>query len=105
MIRNLLTALALMLALFAADPSGQLTGAAHAQSCLSQGDARQAVASGQAVPLSGLLGQIRAAVGGDILPSPQLCNVGGRLVYVVNVISNGQVTRVQVDAKSGRVNF
>ncbi len=100
-----MSSLALMLALFAADPTGQMTGTANAQACLSQGDVRQAVASGQAVPLSGLLGQIRAAVGGDILPSPQLCNVGGRLVYIVNVLSNGQVTRVQVDAQTGRVSF
>ncbi len=105
MIRKLLTALALGLALLAADPTGHMVVSANAQSCLSAADVRQAVASGQAIPLSSLASQIRATVGGDILPSPMLCDMGGRLVYIVNVLSDGQVTRLQVDAQTGSISY
>ena len=48
--------------------------------------------------------QIRKAAGGEILPPPQLCNVGGQLVYLVNVLDrDGQVTRLTVDAASGAI--
>jgi uncharacterized membrane protein YkoI len=72
---------------------------AMAQGCLSQGEARQAVASGEAVSLS----QIRAGIPGEVLAA-QLCRGGGGLVYVVNVLGEGgQVKRLQVDARSGAV--
>ena len=105
MIRKVLSALALGLALLATDPTGLITVPAAAQQCLSPGDVRQAVASGQAIALSSVLSQIRATVGGDILPSPMLCDVGGRLVYFVNVLSDGQVTRLQVDAQTGSISY
>jgi uncharacterized membrane protein YkoI len=62
---------------------------------------RAAVQGGQAIPLSSVLGQIRAT--GQVLSTPQLCNMGGRLVYLVNVLVNGQVTHLQVDAQSGSI--
>jgi hypothetical protein len=72
---------------------------AHAQGCLSQGEARQAVQSGQALSLS----QLRGGISGEVL-SAQLCRVGGALVYVVSVLGDGgQVKRLQVDARSGAV--
>jgi len=72
---------------------------ARAQGCLSQGEARSAVASGQAAPLSAFVGGLRSS--GDVVSS-QLCDRGGRLVYVVNVVNgNGQVSRVTIDARSG----
>jgi hypothetical protein len=77
---------------------------AYADGCLSPGEARAAAQSGQIVPLSRIIGQIRAAANGEILPPPQLCNVGGRYVYLVNVLTRGgQVTRLTVDASSGSI--
>jgi len=77
---------------------------AFADGCLSPGEARAAAQSGEIVPLSRIIGQIRAAADGEILPPPQLCNVGGRFVYLVNVLTRGgQVTRLTVDASSGSI--
>jgi uncharacterized membrane protein YkoI len=77
---------------------------AYAAGCLSARDARAAVQSGQASPLSKMLSRIRSAAGGEIVPPPQLCEQGGRLVYIVNVLSpGGQVTRLTVDAVSGSI--
>jgi uncharacterized membrane protein YkoI len=75
-----------------------------AQGCLSASEARAAAASGKVVPLSQLLGEIGAAAGGQVLPTPQLCSVGGRYVYLVNVLSSrNQVTRLTIDASSGAI--
>lgn len=82
--------------------SGDMT--AQAASCLSSRDARTAVQSGEAISLSKMIGRIRSATGGEIVPPPKLCNQGGRLIYVVNVLSpDGQVTKVTVDAASGSI--
>jgi len=64
-----------------------------AANCLSQGEAQQAVASGQAQPL----GAVAGSVGGEIVKA-QLCIEGGRYVYRLSVLANGQVTTVVVDA-------
>ncbi|MCP4381845.1 MAG: PepSY domain-containing protein [Hyphomicrobiales bacterium] len=77
---------------------------AHAAGCLSSRDARAAVQSGQALPLSKMLGRIRSTAGGEILPPPKLCDRGGRLVYMVNVLSpGGQVKKLTVDASNGSI--
>jgi hypothetical protein len=77
---------------------------ALAQGCLSSREARSAVQSGQAVSLSTMVKQIKAATGGEILPTPQLCNAGGRLVYMVKVLRpDGQVETLTVDAASGSI--
>jgi uncharacterized membrane protein YkoI len=77
---------------------------AVAADCLSSSEARSAAAAGQVVPLSQILGEIRAAARGDILPTPELCKAGGRFVYLVKVLSpGGQVTRLTVDAASGAI--
>lgn len=71
------------------------TPAARAQSCLSADAARNALQTGQVVPLSQLRGQIV----GEIVGMAQLCMSGGRYVYIVNVLSrSGQVTRLTLDA-------
>ncbi len=57
-----------------------------AAQCLSQAEARQAVASGQAAPL----GSMKAAAGGEIVKA-QLCIEGGRYVYRLSVVINGSV--------------
>jgi uncharacterized membrane protein YkoI len=71
-----------------------------AQSCYSTDQARSAVQAGQVQPLSNLVGQIQAVAPGQIVSS-QLCNVGGRWVYLVSVLVGGQVRQVQVDAATG----
>ncbi len=75
-----------------------------AADCLSAGEIRAAVKNGEAVPLSRVIGQIRAAAGGEILSSPQLCRVGGQLVYLVNVLgSDGQIQRLTIEARTGGI--
>jgi hypothetical protein len=102
MFRIILVYLALA-ALFLVSPLG-LTSSAFADGCLSPGEARAVAQSGEIVPLSRVIGQIRAAANGEILPPPQLCNIGGRYVYLVNVLTrDGQVTRLTVDASSGNI--
>ncbi|MEJ8473971.1 hypothetical protein V6575_07715 [Roseibium sp. H3510] len=54
--------------------------------CLSQGEARQAVASGKAASL----GSMKGAAGGEIVKA-QLCIEGGRYVYRLSVLVGGQV--------------
>lgn len=61
--------------------------------CLSQGQARQVVASGQAAPLGAVAGQ----AGGEIVKA-QLCQQGGGYVYVLSVLKGGKVTTVTVNA-------
>lgn len=104
MIRKTLSALSLAAALSLGGPAGIGAGPVAAQACLSQGDARAAVESGRAISLSSLLSQIRATVGGEVLSST-LCDYGGRLIYMVNVLSGGQVTRLTVDAQTGAISY
>jgi uncharacterized membrane protein YkoI len=102
MFRRILVFLALV-ALISINPFG-LAARAYADGCLSPSEARTVAQSGQIVPLSHVIGQIRAAANGEILPPPQLCNIGGRYVYLVNVLTrDGQVTRLTVDASSGNI--
>ena len=65
---------------------------AHA-ACLSQSQARQAVASGKAAPL----GSVAGRAGGEIVKA-QLCQRGGGYVYVLSVLKGGKVTKVTVNA-------
>ncbi|MEH0071960.1 hypothetical protein V6L77_19320 [Pannonibacter sp. Pt2-lr] len=51
------------------------------------------MASGQAQPL----GAVAGSAGGEIVKA-QLCIEGGRYVYRLSVLANGQVTTVVVDA-------
>jgi uncharacterized membrane protein YkoI len=77
---------------------------ALAQGCMSSKEARSAVQNGQAVSLSKMVKRIQQATGGEILPTPQLCNSGGQLVYVVKVLKpDGQVETLTVDAASGAI--
>lgn len=89
-LRSALTALALIAGLIIALPTF-----AQAQ-CLSQAEARAAVSSGQVLPL----GRVAGAVGGEIVRA-DLCREGGRLVYVLSVLSGGRVDTRVVDARSG----
>lgn len=61
--------------------------------CLSQGQARQVVASGQAASLGSVAGRVK----GEILKA-QLCQQGGGYVYVLSVKNGSKVTTVTVNA-------
>ncbi|MEM1045181.1 MAG: PepSY domain-containing protein [Pseudomonadota bacterium] len=75
------------------------TAGPAAANCLSGGQARAAVQSGEAAPLRAVAG----GVGGEVVKA-QLCRQGGRLVYVVGVLQrNGQVVRRVIDARTGQV--
>ncbi len=78
-------------------------GVMLAQGCLSWQQARAAVQSGLAIPLSQVIIRIRNATGGQVLPPPQLCSSGGRLVYLINVLTDNQVRSLTVDAASGSI--
>lgn len=88
------------IALFLTGGAPSIVPAAAVQ-CLSAAEVRAAVQGGQAIPLSSVLGQIRET--GQVLSSPQLCTIGGRLVYLVNVLADGRVTHLEVDAQSGSI--
>ena len=77
---------------------------ALAQGCLSAKETRSAVQDGQAVSLSKMVKRIQKATGGEILPTPELCREGGRLVYRVKVLrKDGSVETLSVDAASGSI--
>lgn len=77
---------------------------AHAQGCLSPREARQAVNSGKAAPLSRVTRNIKKRTGGGDIVGANLCRQGRGLVYIVTVLrSNGSATRVVADARSGRI--
>jgi hypothetical protein len=78
--------------------------AAQAAGCLSDGQTRQAVANGQALSLNTFLGAILAAVGGGQPAGARLCDGGGRLVWMVQVLTGGgQQQTVYCDALSGAI--
>lgn len=99
MITNSLKAIALGAALLLTGVTGNGPDRAAAQGCVSQGEARQAVQSGEASPFSAFSGGLRSQ--GQIVSSC-LAGGGGSYVYVVQlVLSNGAVTRLVIDARTG----
>jgi len=102
MFRNLALAAAIVVAL----PGAMVLvpGTGFAAGCLSSKEARSAVQNGEAVSLSKMVKRIQQATGGEILPTPQLCDMGGRLVYMVKVLRpDGSVETLTVDAASGSI--
>ncbi|GGB63250.1 hypothetical protein GCM10011316_38910 [Roseibium aquae] len=73
--------------------SAFLISTAAGAACLSQAEARAAVASGQARSLASVQGQ----AGGEIVKA-QLCLEGGRYVYRLSVLVNGKVTTKVISA-------
>jgi uncharacterized membrane protein YkoI len=70
--------------------------------CLSQKEARRAVANGGLIPLSMIMSIARQS-GGELV-SAKLCEGGGGLVYRVVVLgADGEVKRIRVDAATGEV--
>jgi hypothetical protein len=100
-IRFSLPALALGAALLVAGPNGLGPVESYAQGCMSQAQARQAVANGQAASFSAFSGSLRSM--GQVVSSCLASSGGGGLVYVVQVVPpGGNVTRVVLDARTGR---
>ena len=69
--------------------------------CYSETQARAAIQSGQARPLSNFLAAIQGRYGGQVTGSPQLCQSGGGLAYLVTLIVRGQVMQIRVNALTG----
>jgi uncharacterized membrane protein YkoI len=85
-------ALALALAL-----SG--TGATQAQACLDKRQIQEAVSSGQILSLDTVLAQAGVDPSAEIL-NVQVCDEGGRLVYVIGVLStDGQAQNLTLSAQ------
>jgi len=100
MARKSFLALALGAALLLAGPTGFGPVATLAQGCMSQSEARAAIANGQARPFSQFSGRLRAI--GDVVSSC-LVDQGGGLAYVVSIVqANGQVTQVVLNARTGQ---
>lgn len=85
-------ALALALALVSAAP-------ASAQACLDKRQIQEAVSSGQIMSLDAVLAS--AGVGGNVdVLSVQVCEQGGRLVYIIGVLSpNGDAQNLVLNAQ------
>ena len=76
---------------------------AHAGGCLSDSQARQAVASGQALSLASFLGALAVKTGGGQPAGARLCDGGGRLVWIVVVLTGGGQQTVTIDALTGAI--
>lgn len=91
--RQILITLAL-LAAFAGSPA--------LASCLSQGEMREAVAAGQAIPAVNATRAAQGAYPGAEVTRVELCSAGGGLVYRITLLQrDGRVVQVDVDAGSG----
>lgn len=76
--------------------------AAEASSCLSREQRQQAQASGKVVPLASAKRAIPAHKGEVV--RARLCHGQNGLVYLLTLLArDGKVTRVAVDASSGRL--
>ena len=78
---------------------------AQAQACLSRAEAQQAFSERRAAPLAARPGAISAATGGGRpVGGGSLCDAGGRLVWIVVILTGrGEQRTVTVDAVSGAV--
>lgn len=87
-------ALALALALAVAG-----TGASQAQACLDKQQIQEAVSSGEILSLNAVLASAGIAADSEIL-NVQVCDEGGRLVYVIGVLSpDGQAENLTLSAQ------
>lgn len=73
------------------------------QTCLSDGELRDEVAAKRAIPQAAALKTARAAVQAEPVRA-RLCRREAGLVYVITALAkDGKVTRVTLDAETGRV--
>lgn len=76
---------------------------AYAAQCLGAEEIRVAVSQGRAKSLVAITQAANAVVSGDVIKA-NLCTDGGRLTYELVILSRqGNVTRLVLDAKSGKV--
>jgi hypothetical protein len=76
---------------------------ATAAECLGGGAVRQAISDGRAKSLVAITQAANAVVRGDVIKA-NLCSDGGRLVYELVILSRqGNVSRLELDARSGSV--
>ena len=80
---------------------GHHAALAFAQAGCQPVDPRLAAQSGQVAPLSRFLGSIRQATGGGTPIGSQICQMGNRLVYRVQVMVGGRQVTINIDAVSG----
>ena len=94
LIMKLLSATVLALAIgFAA------TGTASAQACLDKRQFQEAVSSGQIVSLDAVLASAGVDSSVEVL-NVQVCDQGGRLVYIIGVLSrDGQAQNLVLNAQ------
>jgi len=80
-----------------------LASPAGAQGCLAPAERRQAIASGDAVPLRVAVEAVRASVPGRLIRA-DLCQGSGGLVYRLSMLEpRGAIRFALVDGKSGRL--
>ncbi|SFN57511.1 hypothetical protein SAMN04488056_101349 [Cohaesibacter marisflavi] len=76
---------------------------AIAAQCLGAEEIRVAISQGRAKSLVAITQAANAVVSGDVIKA-NLCSAGGRLNYELVILSRqGNVTRLVLDAKSGKV--
>jgi len=75
------------------------TGASQAQACLDKRQIQEAVATGEIMSLDAVLAGAGVDPSADIL-NVQVCDQGGRLVYVIGVLSaDGQAQNLVLSAQ------
>lgn len=75
------------------------TGTSQAQSCLDRRQIQEAVTSGQIMSLDAVLASAGVDPSAEIL-NVQVCDEGGRLVYVIGVLSSdGQAQNLVLSAQ------
>jgi hypothetical protein len=75
------------------------TGSAQAQGCLDRRQIQEAVSSGQIMSLDAVLASNGVDPGAEIL-SVEVCDEGGRLVYVIGTLSpDGQAENLTLSAQ------
>ena len=75
------------------------TGQTQAQACLDKRQIQEAVSSGQILSLDAVLESAGGDPNAEIL-NVQVCDEGGRLVYVIGVLSpNGQAQNLTLSAQ------
>ena len=101
MMRLLMRFLAIVVVLVAAAHPVQAAEEAHA--CLSKSEQRTAISTGQAVTLAQAIRSVRGHGSREVV-NAKLCREEKGLVYLLTVLSrDGKVTRMTVDATSGKV--
>jgi uncharacterized membrane protein YkoI len=73
------------------------------QTCLSDSELRDEIAAKRAIPQASALRAARSAVSAEPVRA-RLCRRDGALVYVITALAkDGKVTRITLDAETGRV--